>query len=281
MTEFPTTGSASAVVLARSDDFADSLAGVPLAAAKKAPLLLTPPVAPLDQRTEAEIRRVIPTGATVYVLGGPAALDPAIADQLTADGFNVVRLAGETHTGTAVAIAGALGNPTTEVIADGTTYADALAAGPAAAAVGGVVLFSDGTSPDPTTDAYLGAHPGVLYCVGEPACTAEPGEPASHRFSGADRFATSAAVAQALFPDAGTVGIANGEEFADGLSGGATLAALHAPLLLTPPDQLAQPDQLYLHADGHLTAAILFGGTTALQPGVGSCAIDAAAGVSC
>jgi len=279
--EFPNAGSAHAVVLARSDNFPDSLAGVPLAAAKQGPLLLTPPVSPLDPRTEAEIRRVLPAGMTVYLLGGADALDPGIATRLTSDGFTVVRLAGANRDETAVAIAGALGDPTTTFIADGFTYADALAAGPAAADLGGAVLFSDGTSPAPSTDAYLSAHPGPLYCVGGPACAAEPGEAAGHRFSGADRYATSAAVASALFPNATTVGIADGQEFPDGLSGGPTLAAMHAPLLLTAPDQLALSDQSYLGSDGQLTSAILFGGTLVLQDEVGTCAIVAAAGGGC
>ena len=40
---FPTAGSAGGVVLARSDIFPDALGGTPLAAAKDAPLLFTPP----------------------------------------------------------------------------------------------------------------------------------------------------------------------------------------------------------------------------------------------
>ena len=55
-------GSASAVVLARADAFADALAGGPLAAAKHAPLLLTSSGS-LDAVTSAEILRVLPRAA--------------------------------------------------------------------------------------------------------------------------------------------------------------------------------------------------------------------------
>src|SRR5579884_1700253 len=64
---------ATAAVLARSDDFADALAGTPLAVAKNAPLLLTPPTT-LDARVSAELQRVVPAGGTVYLLGGTVAL---------------------------------------------------------------------------------------------------------------------------------------------------------------------------------------------------------------
>jgi hypothetical protein len=80
---FPTNGSASAVVLARADVFADALAGGPLAAAKHAPLLLTSSGA-LDPLTKAEIQRVLAPGGAVYLLGGSGALSDAVAAAITA-----------------------------------------------------------------------------------------------------------------------------------------------------------------------------------------------------
>jgi hypothetical protein len=103
-------GSASAVVLARADDFADALAGGPLAAAKHAPLLLTSPGS-LDAVTAAEIQRVLPKGGTVYLLGGPSALSDAVANAITAMGDVPTRVAGADRYSTAVAIAGVMGQP--------------------------------------------------------------------------------------------------------------------------------------------------------------------------
>ena len=48
---------ATNIVLARSDDYADALAGVPLAYRLDAPILLTPP-SRLDSDTLAEIKRL-------------------------------------------------------------------------------------------------------------------------------------------------------------------------------------------------------------------------------
>ena len=84
---------AKAVVLASGEGFADALAGVPLAAYKQGPLLLTEP-AGLTKTTEDEIKRVLPAGATVYVLGGQAAISSAVDSQLRADGYQVTRYAG-------------------------------------------------------------------------------------------------------------------------------------------------------------------------------------------
>src|SRR6202167_2542571 len=79
--EFPTAGSAKAVVLARSDFFADALAGGPLAAKLGGPLLITPGASlstTLDPRVQAEIQRVLPVGDTIDILGGDLALSPDI-----------------------------------------------------------------------------------------------------------------------------------------------------------------------------------------------------------
>lgn len=59
--------SAPYAVLATADAFADSLAGAALTA--DGPLLLSA-AASLTPATAAELDRVLPTGATVYVLGG-------------------------------------------------------------------------------------------------------------------------------------------------------------------------------------------------------------------
>jgi len=80
---------AESVVIVRDDAFPDALAAVPLAAAERAPLLLTGS-AGLDPRVSAEISRLLAPGATVYVVGGSNALSPEVSDGLSAAGYDVV-----------------------------------------------------------------------------------------------------------------------------------------------------------------------------------------------
>lgn len=132
---FPAADSANAVVLARGDQFADALAGIPLAKAKNGPLLLTPGVTSLDPNVKAEITRVLPRDRNhiVYVLGGTNAIPHSVENQITSLGYSVVRLAGSTRFETALTIAQdprALNNPRHVVLARGDDFADALAAGP-------------------------------------------------------------------------------------------------------------------------------------------------------
>ena len=94
-TEFPTAHSAKAVVLASDAAYPDALAGSPLAVAKHAPLLLTPPGS-LAAVTATEISRVLPKGGTVYVLGAAAAvLSPTVATQIVGLGDIAQRIAGD------------------------------------------------------------------------------------------------------------------------------------------------------------------------------------------
>jgi putative cell wall-binding protein len=199
----------------------------------------------------------------VYVLGGLTAIPASVPTTLTGLGFVVVRYAGTDRFGTALAVADALGDPTTVLLATGINFPDALAAGPAAAHLGGVVLLTDGTVLTAAVRTYLTAHPGTVYAIGGPAVTADP---AATPLSGADRYGTAAAVATALFTGPNNVGVASGTQFPDALSGGAFQAHFGGPIVLTDPGVLPVPTSTYLTGveTTDVTTSI-FGGTAALS----------------
>ncbi|NUR32073.1 MAG: hypothetical protein HOV83_40555 [Catenulispora sp.] len=268
----PAKTEAQAVVLARGDAFADALAGVPLAAYKQGPLLLTEP-GTLTGTTKTEIERVLGarSGKTVYVLGGTAAVSPTVADALAADGYQVVRFAGADRYGTALDIAiRGLGRPKYAVIATGLDYADALTAGPLAMTMGdrgipsavsgaapaAILLSSGSTFSDAGTRAYLEQNaqwyqhqpsPCTLYAVGGPAAEALSWLWKQHEWgnkvgcapqlAGHDRYETAAFVATVTW-HGGPIGVASGEAFADALTGGAYAASTGTAVLLTEPGQL-------------------------------------------
>ncbi len=237
---FPAAGSAQAVVLARGDGnfFADALAGTPLAIAKGGPLLLANlvPSTTVDARTVTEIQRVLPANAsplrTIFVLGGTSAIPDSMVQQLTALGYSVPRLfAGVDRWGTAVLIAQTgLNNPPNLFLADGINFPDALAAGPAAARVGGggAILLTNGNLMQPNTSQYLATRTGAtIFAVGGPAAATNVA-PAGNRIVGSDRYGTAIGVAQRFFPSPTAIGVASGEAFPDGLTGGTHIARLAA-----------------------------------------------------
>jgi putative cell wall-binding protein len=270
--EFPTAATAGAVVLARSDDYPDALVGAALAASKNAPLLFTTG-ATLPFATQNEIQRALAIGGTVYLLGGTAAIPASIATQLNNLGYAQVRYGGADRFATAVAVADALGDPTTVLLATGTNFPDALAAGPAAAKASGVILLTDGSAMPTETAAYLSVHPGTVYAVGGPAVAADPSAIA---VSGTDRYATAVAVQTQFFTSPTSFGLASGVTFADALAGGAYLAHTTAPLVLTDPNTLPPSTGAFLTANvSTLTSAAIFGGASAV-----SAAVQTAVGVA-
>jgi len=250
-------------VLANDLTFADALAGSPLAAAKHGPLLLNP-ADTLDPRVAAEVQRVVPQGATVFVLGGGAAIKPGVEDELTRAGYHAVRYGGANRFATAVEIADqGLNNPATVLEATGMNFADALSGGAAASHTVGAVLLTNDATQAPETAAYLGAHPGdTRYALGGPAAAADP---AAKAYVGSDRYETSTIVAQAFFANPTTIGFASANAFADAVSGGAHISVNGGPIILVPASgPLPSNVQSYVLAQAsQITRGWLYGGPLA------------------
>lgn len=274
------TGSrlAQAVVIGRSDEYYDALAGSALAVAKNAPLLLNPSTG-LDPAVSAEISRVLKPGGTVYVLGGDSAMSPAIDRQLITLGYIPQRLAGSDMYGTAVAIARAItATPKQVVVATGTTYQDALSSVSLAQQPGTVLVLSDGTTLPAPTQAYLGqlAANTEIEGIGGPAMAAvnqwgssRPGTPYTG-IVGSNAAQTSTLVAQAAAAARAYAGlpprrvaIATDDSWYDGLAGGAAIVHADGDLVLTGTSALSTGILQFNAANGVGEADIL-GGTVAL-----------------
>lgn len=261
--EFPSDGSANAVVLARDDLFADALTGVPLAVAKNAPVLLTASTRLLPA-VAVEIARVLPSGGTVYLLGNQMALSVAVVQAVTAAGYHPVRIAGIDRFATSVAIAEVIGSPSAVFEANGLNFPDAMSAGPAAIAAGGVILLTHGSTQSSATRGWLAAHSGVTrYAIGGLACAADP---TATPLAGADRYGTATLVAAKFFTAPTRVGFATGADFADALSAAPGLGTSGAPLLLvSSAPTLPTPVSIYLTANADsIASATVFGGPASL-----------------
>src|SRR6185437_8282904 len=120
----------------------------------------------------------------------------------------------------------------------------------------GVVLLTNGSSLTPAVTQYLAAHPGTVYAIGGPAVAADP---SATPLSGADRYATAAAVASGLFVAPANVGVASGTAFPDALSGGAFQAHFNGPIVLTDPHILPTSTSAYLtSADSSIVTTNIF-----------------------
>lgn len=284
---------AGGAVVVRADDFADALAGTPLAAAVDGPLLLSGS-ARLDPATAAELRRVLAPGTTVHLLGGVAALGDGVARDVAELGFEVERVAGSDRLATAAAVARLLGDHDHAVVASGSGFADALAAAGPAAAEGAPVLLVAGEALGQQAAAALERR-GVrrVTVVGGPAAVPERVVADIRelgidvvRIAGADRWETAAALAwewptpapsdDDAVSRARPVALASGTDFPDALAGSAHAARIGAPLLLTAADDLPTATRRVLQGPD-VDQVIVYGGAAAIAAGPVSAAWRASA----
>lgn len=158
------------------------------------------------------------------------------------------RIAGSDRYDTAALIAedtrAVVGQIDTVYLASGMNYPDALAAGPASAAVGGTLLLTTPTAlPAETRQELQRIKPTKVVVVGGPGAVSprvidavRSAVPAAKitRAQGADRYATADVIVRGAFAPGNEplAFIATGRSYADALSAGAAAASLGAPVIL-------------------------------------------------
>ncbi len=266
------SGGAATVLLARGDDYADALAGVPLAYRLDAPILLTRTDV-LTSETAAEIERL--GAARVIILGGEAAISHGVKLELEGNGFMVERIAGMNRYATAALIAHRLKEEGVQFsaafIAVGTNFADALAASSYAAVLGQPILLTSAKALSPATADAINAFglTQTIVCGGEAAVSKDVVDmlPNPLRIAGVNRYATAVALAEVfLLPETKQISIATGLNFPDAIAGGVLAAKMNHGVLLVRGDR-SEPDPVVqdILADRQISAVTLFGGSGAIS----------------
>lgn len=241
---------ATDVWIATGRDFPDGLTASSVAGSRPGPVLLTRPDA-VGAGVLAELERLAP--ANIWVVGGPQAVSDSVLDAISAaaPGAAVERIGGQDRYATAAHLCTAFFPAASMVfVATGRDFPDALSAGPAAARESAPTLLVTRDDVPAATEAELRRlHPAVVYIVGGSAVVRPAVEERIaaitggrvERVSGADRFATAAAVSDRFFAaTTPSILLATGKNFPDSISAGAVAGALDSPLLLvdahdTPP----------------------------------------------
>lgn len=152
-------------ILASGESFADALAAGAMSYAGLLPIVLTPP-GQLGADASAALSAV--KAQHVLIVGGPQVVLPAVSEQVKLLGMTVERVGGDNRAGTAALLADwALLNlpgwSDTEVdLANGNTFGDALAGGPAAGRAGRSLLLNSGAALSPEVREWLSAHTATL-----------------------------------------------------------------------------------------------------------------------
>jgi hypothetical protein len=250
------------ILLAGDRSPVDVLAAAPLAASLDAPLLLTPRDAlPASVRGYVEANHV----TDAVILGGTAAVSPAVERALATAGIAVDRVAGVDRYATAAAIAGRLDASSAYLVAD-DDWPDAVAVGTLAALEGRPILLAGRHRlPDATAEVIGGM--ASVDLVGGPgalgddvAAAVATTVPHVGRLGGTDRFDTSARVARLGAAEGlpwTSAWVTSGRSWADGVVAAVAAARGGGPLLLLGP---TAPSLLAAHGDD-LASLTVVGGT--------------------
>ena len=278
--------SASGVVVARSDDYADVLTAAPVAATRENPLLLSPPDQ-LPTAVAAEVRRL---GARrALLVGGATALSPEVEAGLRAAGVTTVdRVAGGDRFDTARLLAPLAGGGRSAYVTEGANE-DPSRGWPDAVAVSGlaayqrraILLVTRDELPAPTKAALAAMNASAATVIGGRVAVsdevanalADPDGDGTRQVSvtrvgGTTRWDTSRLVAdRALAAGAGAhrLWIATGRDWPDALAAGPAAAAKAAVTLLVDGQDLAAspPASAWLAAQNRrFLEVVLVGGTS-------------------
>jgi putative cell wall-binding protein len=310
-------GCSNDIILASGENQPDALSAAALARSVNAPILLTPANS-LSTEASNVIGNCAASGAqTVHILGGESAVSAGVAAAVDAlpGTVTVNRIAGANRYETAVAIAnavtagaiGSFGGKRTVILASGTSYVDALAAGPISyrGVIGGInsgahpILLTAADALPAVTDAALTSL-GVqqVVIVGGTSVVSEAVQTAVEakgitvaRVSGPNRNATAAALATVATTPVGlggfgfdgkNVGLANGSNAFggfDALAAAPYLGKAGAPLVLT--SSLPAETETFLQTKATtITKLHIFGGLAAVDAETQAAAEKAATLVS-
>lgn len=264
---------ADTVYLAAGDGFADALAAGPAAAAEDAPILLTE-TAHLPSSTAAALVELAPTEVVVLGEAGAVAED-VVAEAAALTDVTVRRVGGADRYATAAAVAARSwpdGADTAYLVA-GDRFADALTAGPVAAADGAPVLLTSPRTLPQTTEAAIDASGaarivvvGGTDAISDQVAELAGGDRSVTRIAGADRYSTAAELADRL-PTTSSAYLATGSTFPDALTATPAAARQGAPTLLSDADCLPDAVVGALETSGAGEVVVL-GGERALGSGV-------------
>lgn len=215
-----------------------------------------------------------PTGLAGRVSATGQAASASRAGDL---GFRIQRLGGADRYEAAVSVSREFFSPgvATVVIASGEIFSDGVAAGPAAAELGGPVLFvKDDHLPSATRAELVRLRPGRIVVLGGPVTITDAilleldalASGGATRVAGSDRYATAAAVSARAFPAGSDIAyVASGRVWPDALTGGPAAAVQNAPMLLTNTNVLppaTQAELIRLKPD----RIMLLGGPASVTP---------------
>ncbi|AET70431.1 cell wall-binding protein [Desulfosporosinus orientis DSM 765] len=246
-------GQCDTIILVSGLNFADALSSSILSKQDNAPVLLVGATVEDSQEAFDYIAMHANPDTKFIIIGGTGIISPAFEAELSKDGYgNVDRLSGVDRYETAMAVVDKAniepGTPV--VVVSGESFPDALSAVSLVAKQYPILLVSHNELPERTKTYLLSSKPAAVYIVGGTAAVSQSVEaqiqelaPSAEvkRLAGNTRFDTAGAVLSELSTNPGTIYLANGFNYSDGIAGSALAAKNGDPILLINPSLSTLP----------------------------------------
>lgn len=256
------------VILADGRNYPDALAGSYLSCLMDAPILLVDSKSNHIKDVQTYIKANLKSGGKIYMLGGEAAVPQKAVDGLK--GYKIDRLSGKDRYETNLAIlkeAAKVRQDYQMIVCTGKDFADSLSA----AALGLPILLVDKKGLKPSQKEYLKSiGDRFFFIIGGTGAVTEATEKelgktygGTNRIGGKTRYETSTKVAEYFFYKPATGVAAYGQNFPDGLCGGALAYAINAPLILTANGKTTEAETYTKKTD--IRFASVLGGTTLIN----------------
>ncbi len=286
-TSTPGLRNANAAVLISKSDAAYATTATSLAGKKRGPVLMTSRTG-LDSSVQTELKRMLPKGKTVYLIGGSTILNSTVASKVTSLGYVAKRLSGTSRYSTSVAVAKTVtSTPKYIFLATGTDYHNAMAASSAAGSMGSSgtanVVLTDGTTMTSSVYGYLNKYsPSTtkIITVGTDAESALakaynagkmpnwPSKYSYYRVAGATPQSNAMRLADLWWSLPSNAAVASVGSWRDGVSASSAMTT-YGPLLWTDTTSLPYDTKRYLmRMSSSMYHVAVFGGGASVDASV-------------
>ncbi|MGI6218088.1 MAG: cell wall-binding repeat-containing protein, partial [Coriobacteriales bacterium] len=275
------------VIVASGKNFPDAMVANGLAGFYNSPVIL---VGDSYDGTQAQSTIKSLNAKNVIIIGGEAAVDKTVADQMKAEGLNVDRISGATRVETSIAVynyavkAGKTWGDTA-IVAGGKTFADSLSISPYSYAAHAPILLTNNNGElDSNALATVRNFDKVLIVGGSASVSTKVEQKLNgksvYRIAGKTRYETSSMVAHwetGLYSGVNvtpsvklsyqSTAVTSGANFPDALAGGALMGKEKGVLLLVEESKtgrVSMEENIEANA-GDIVNARVFGGTAAVS----------------
>lgn len=231
------------VVIVSGENFPDALCAAPLAQKYRAPILLTES-GDLRSNVSDEILRL--NAKNAFIVGGTAVISEKVENTLKSKGIKVIRKQGKNRYETSVEVAKEIGTSNGVTITSGENFPDALSIASIAASKQMPILLTVPNRLLDITSEFINSNNSNKYYVigGEASVDDSIASVLNNykRLSGSDRYETNTAIINEFLDtiNVGTMFVADGNGFADALSGSSAASKCNSPIVLVHNDTASQ-----------------------------------------